>query len=239
MDIPSESREVRHPGALRALGEQTWLVSKYKDRIREGHKAYLWEAGENAGIVATAHVITDPSEIPTREEEKPFIRSAEKFDGIQTRVVLRIGRMAQTMHVFRSLTFRRGRDLRIIPENIVQALGESVERFFSTHVIIDRPYSWLQSPEGLALRIRRRPDGTAIFRRADISILQMLDFGIRIFGGFTIRFGLKWDAAWPTYDLCPMLAPVQAPRLMWLRTAGQKPGTQAKKRDGLVQFGCK
>jgi len=56
-------------GAIRALKEQTWLVSQYKNRIHAGHNAYLWEAGSQAGILATAHVLTDPAEIPCREEE--------------------------------------------------------------------------------------------------------------------------------------------------------------------------
>jgi hypothetical protein len=76
-------------GAIRALKEQTWLVSQYKNRIHAGHNAYLWEAGSQAGILATAHVLTDPAEIPCREEEKRFIKNPEKFEGLQTRVVLR------------------------------------------------------------------------------------------------------------------------------------------------------
>jgi hypothetical protein len=80
-------------GAIRTLTEQTWLVSAHKNRIRAGHRAYLWEAGDEAGIVATAHVVTDPADIPMRDQERQFVRNAEKFDGLQTRVVLRIDRV--------------------------------------------------------------------------------------------------------------------------------------------------
>lgn len=82
-------------GAIRALKEQTWLVSQYKNRIRAGHSAYLWEAGNQAGILATAHVATDPAEIPCRDEEKQFIKDPEKFEGLQTRVVLRIDKVLE------------------------------------------------------------------------------------------------------------------------------------------------
>jgi 5-methylcytosine-specific restriction protein B len=77
-------------GAIRKLKEQTWLVSAYKNRIRAGDRAYLWESGDDAGILATAHVVADPTEISIREQEQPFVRNAEKFDGLQTRAVLRI-----------------------------------------------------------------------------------------------------------------------------------------------------
>jgi EVE domain/MrcB-like, N-terminal domain len=76
--------------AIRTLKEQTWLVSSYKNRIPAGQKAYLWEAGDEAGIVATANVITDPAEIPMREQERQFVRNEAKVDRQQTRVVLRI-----------------------------------------------------------------------------------------------------------------------------------------------------
>jgi EVE domain-containing protein len=82
-------------GAIRALKEQTWLVSAYKNRIRSGHRVYVWESGPDAGILATAHVLTDPAEITDRDEEQQFVRDAKKFDGLQRRVVLRIDRVLE------------------------------------------------------------------------------------------------------------------------------------------------
>lgn len=77
-------------GAVRVLKEQTWLVSQHKNRIHAGDSVYLWEAGEDAGIVATARIVRDPADIPSLEQEKQFIKEPKKFEGLQTRVVLRM-----------------------------------------------------------------------------------------------------------------------------------------------------
>ena len=76
-------------GAVRGLAEMNWTAHQYSSRIRAGDTAYLWRSGSEAGIVAIADVITDPTPMPD-QEGAAFIRDPEKFAGEQTRVRLRI-----------------------------------------------------------------------------------------------------------------------------------------------------
>jgi hypothetical protein len=80
-------------GALAALKEQTWLVSAYRNEIREGNTVYLWESGSQGGLVGSATVIAEPTQRAFAEPEAPYIRNADKFAGIQWRALLRIDRV--------------------------------------------------------------------------------------------------------------------------------------------------
>lgn len=77
-------------GALHALKEQVWLVSRFAKEIKPGDPVYLWEAGSKAGIVALAEVTEPPSIQRESTEQLPFIRNAEIFAGGRMRVRLRV-----------------------------------------------------------------------------------------------------------------------------------------------------
>ncbi|MCC7174326.1 MAG: EVE domain-containing protein [Bryobacterales bacterium] len=76
--------------AVEKLTSMSWLVSRYKDRIGAGDHLYLWRCGEDAGIVATGTVLTEPAPLPENEEELAFAVQPEYFKGNETRVRLNI-----------------------------------------------------------------------------------------------------------------------------------------------------
>lgn len=80
-------------GAVKALPQQTWLVSAYKQKIKAGHRVYLWEAGPEAGVIGSATVVEDPSEMDAKADEAPFMVDPSKFAGPQFRALLRIDRV--------------------------------------------------------------------------------------------------------------------------------------------------
>jgi hypothetical protein len=77
-------------GALRALKEQVWSVSRYAKEIGTGDRVYLWEAGLGGGIVGLAE-ISEPTRLQSEPQEQlPFAKVAEAFVGERVRTKLRI-----------------------------------------------------------------------------------------------------------------------------------------------------
>ncbi len=54
---------------------------------------YLWEAGPNGGIIATADVLSQPSTMLLPDESTPFVREPSKLEGPQNRVTVRINNL--------------------------------------------------------------------------------------------------------------------------------------------------
>lgn len=78
-------------GASAQLKDFTWLVRQHTGQVASGDRVYLWESGSEAGIVATATVVTDPALLPLSRGEEGFVRgSEEKFEGNQLRVRIKI-----------------------------------------------------------------------------------------------------------------------------------------------------
>jgi hypothetical protein len=75
--------------AVKALKQIRWGVTFYKNDIRKGDKAYLWESGKNAGILAEAEVVSDPEELPKDDAEKNYIVD-ENVEEVKNRVILNI-----------------------------------------------------------------------------------------------------------------------------------------------------
>jgi EVE domain len=80
-------------GAMQNLKELTWLVIQQKSKIHAGNRVFLWEAGENAGIVGIATIMTEPAEMEEKEDQKLYAKDPSKFEGSQTRVILRPDRI--------------------------------------------------------------------------------------------------------------------------------------------------
>jgi len=38
----------------------TWSVNQHKDKVKKGHRVYLWLSGDNAGIIASGTILNDP-----------------------------------------------------------------------------------------------------------------------------------------------------------------------------------
>jgi 5-methylcytosine-specific restriction protein B len=77
-------------GAVERLQTMTWFVTRYKERIGPGDRVYMWRSGEEAGIVGTATVLTEPEILPEDESESAFAVQREKFAAPALRVRLRI-----------------------------------------------------------------------------------------------------------------------------------------------------
>ncbi len=76
--------------ALSELDRITWLVNQSKNEIRMGDRVFLWEAGENAGIVAFGSVESNPQMMERDSEQAKFDREPEKFEGNKLRVWIAI-----------------------------------------------------------------------------------------------------------------------------------------------------
>jgi hypothetical protein len=81
-------------GAVRALTEVDWTATSKRDEIGPGDRVYLWESGQDAGIVAVAEVMDRPSQRPLRETERPFIHDS-RFEDADIRVALRIRQVVE------------------------------------------------------------------------------------------------------------------------------------------------
>ena len=75
--------------ALSELDELTWVVRQYKSEIRTGDRVYIWRAGADAGVVATATVEDDPAETAPAADD-PYTLKPEAFSKSELRVRLRI-----------------------------------------------------------------------------------------------------------------------------------------------------
>ena len=82
----------------RAISEEpqlTWVVRQYRKAVRKGDRVYLWRAGPEAGVIATATVLTDPEEMPGIAGS-PYLLEAESLTKPEPRVNLRIDRALAT-----------------------------------------------------------------------------------------------------------------------------------------------
>jgi hypothetical protein len=76
----------------RAISEEpeiTWVVRQYRKDVREGDRVYLWRSGPEAGVIATATVLTDPAEMPVIAGS-PYLLEQESLLKPEPRVKLRI-----------------------------------------------------------------------------------------------------------------------------------------------------
>lgn len=69
--------------------EMTWVVRQYRKDVRAGDRVYIWRSGPEAGVIATATVLTDPEELPG-EGGSPYLLKPESLTKPEPRVKLRI-----------------------------------------------------------------------------------------------------------------------------------------------------
>ncbi len=75
--------------ALSELDELTWVVRQHNSEIHAGDRVYLWRAGADAGVVATATVEQDPAEaVPAVDDA--YTLKPEAFPPSELRVRLQI-----------------------------------------------------------------------------------------------------------------------------------------------------
>src|SRR5262249_571437 len=76
--------------AVQKLRTFTWSVSRYADRIRPGHRVYLWRPGKDPAIVAIASVLTEVALLPADDDVLRFAVQPEALEGTRPRVRLKI-----------------------------------------------------------------------------------------------------------------------------------------------------
>jgi hypothetical protein len=79
--------------ALANLREMSWSVNQYKQSINKGDAVFLWKSGPEAGIVASATVLTAPAVM--EQDGLQFAVQADKFEKPSLRVLLQIDEVYQ------------------------------------------------------------------------------------------------------------------------------------------------
>ncbi|HET8863648.1 MAG TPA: AAA family ATPase [Solirubrobacterales bacterium] len=69
--------------------EMTWVVRQHRKEVHAGDRVYLWRAGPEAGVIATATVLTDPETLPG-EPDSPYMLDPDALSEEEPRVRLRI-----------------------------------------------------------------------------------------------------------------------------------------------------
>lgn len=82
-------------GALTKLSSITYEVNQFANQIHIGDKIFLWESGSNAGIIATATVLTEPSLLPENPKESVFYLDKTRFEETKLRVRIRFNKVLQ------------------------------------------------------------------------------------------------------------------------------------------------
>ncbi|MCK6533075.1 MAG: EVE domain-containing protein [Polyangiaceae bacterium] len=63
--------------ALGTLNELQWRVNQHLDRIKPGHRVFLWQSGKNGGVLALGTILTAPATLAPMQQEQPFVLDAE------------------------------------------------------------------------------------------------------------------------------------------------------------------
>lgn len=75
--------------SIKKLKNMTWFVKQHTQSIKKNDKAFLWESGKEAGILAVATIVSDPCLIEEDPAMSEYFR-ASIFGGIKLRCRLRI-----------------------------------------------------------------------------------------------------------------------------------------------------
>lgn len=58
--------------AVKKIKTITWSISKYKDKIKTGDKAYIWISGKDSGVIAAGTIKSDPALIMPSTEDLSY-----------------------------------------------------------------------------------------------------------------------------------------------------------------------
>lgn len=73
--LAAEPRDLDLGGAVRQLERLSWPVPPAQaPELRPGDRAYVWEAGADAGVLAIGTVVSEPDEVPCPDKQRPFAR---------------------------------------------------------------------------------------------------------------------------------------------------------------------
>lgn len=76
--------------ALRELPAITWVVRQHKSDIAEGHTAFLWQSGPNAGILARGRVAAPPLTGVDQTADEEFMLEPDQFKSTELFVPVEI-----------------------------------------------------------------------------------------------------------------------------------------------------
>ena len=78
------------PGLLREQSLITWLANQYRSEIKPTDRVYLWETGDQSGVLAVATVLSNPAMMAQSADEAKFNRGGHDLSGDKWRVRLRV-----------------------------------------------------------------------------------------------------------------------------------------------------
>ena len=107
--------EIYDINRVMTLGITTsWLVTRYKNDIKEGDQGYLWKSGDNAGVVASFEIVKAPTEEIDETDQGGWITEDKK--GGMVRCLIKITSIYPDPPVTRSelLNTDFGRNISII-----------------------------------------------------------------------------------------------------------------------------
>jgi AAA domain (dynein-related subfamily)/EVE domain len=81
--------------ALKSLKEIKWSIRQHSDKIRPKDNVYIWQSGQNAGILAVGKVLSEPQMVKNEEEELPFEKDTDFFNKEELRSIVHIGRVLE------------------------------------------------------------------------------------------------------------------------------------------------
>ena len=81
--------------ALSELTEMDWVVRQHTEEVHKGDRVYLWRSGNDAGVVATATVMTEPIVRPG-DAGDPYVVRPETLTRAEPRVLLRVDSVLPT-----------------------------------------------------------------------------------------------------------------------------------------------
>jgi hypothetical protein len=82
-------------GALREQALDDWLVNQYPSEIKSGDTVYLWETGNQSGILGVAKVLSNPAMMPQNPADAKFNRGGRDFSGERLRVRLQVEKVLE------------------------------------------------------------------------------------------------------------------------------------------------
>lgn len=76
--------------AMTKIQDISWSISRFKERVKVGDKVYIWVAGKESGIIATAVITSSPAMIQQSAEDLAFYIKPELQNSELPRVNIRI-----------------------------------------------------------------------------------------------------------------------------------------------------